>query len=168
MKQYISIKLLLSTILIFLGSSCNDRENDKVYCQGQVVRDIIQDRNHDELSRTFRLFCSGNCTDKDSCKIDTVIYNPPLPNGMIRKEFCGCKGDTIPRWCDIILYTYQINGRIIQQADCTPFNTCPNKTDSCIQQDRETVDTIRSIDQKDSLYHFHTIISCECMNRINH
>jgi len=167
MKQNISTKLLISTAVFLLFSACNNREKDKVYCQGQVIRDIIHDKNHDELSRTFELVCSGDCPDKQKCQIQTVTYDPPGAGGLIKKEFCGCKGDTIPRWCDVILYTYQINGRTIQKADCIPFNTCPNNSDSCIQQNRETVDTMRTVDKKDSLYHYHAVISCECMNRKN-
>jgi hypothetical protein len=165
MKQNISTKLLISTVVILLISSCKNREDDKVYCQGQVIREIVHDKDHDELSRTFELACSGECPDGQNCAIQTVPYDPPRADGLIKKEFCGCKGDTIPRFCDVILYTYRMNGRIIQQADCTPFDTCPVKTDSCIQQNRETVDTVRSVDGKDSLYQYHTVISCECMNR---
>jgi hypothetical protein len=165
MKQNIYAKLFISTVVLLLVSSCNDRGKDKVYCQGQVIRDIVQDKNHDEISRKFKLLCSGDCPNKNPCKIDTVTYDPPQANGLIMKEFCGCKGDTTPRWCDVILYTYNINGRIIQQADCTPYKTCPIDTDSCIQQNRETVDTIRSVDHHDSLYHYHAVISCDCMNR---
>jgi len=166
MKQNISVKLLAITAVLLISHSCNNREDDKVYCQGQVIRDIIQEKNHDEVSRTFEIACSGDCPNKKPCAIITVPYNPSLPNGLTKKQFCGCEGDTIPRWCEIILYTYQIGGRTVQQADCTPFNSCPVKTDSCIQQNRETVDTIKSVDDHtDSLYHYHTIITCECMNR---
>jgi len=151
---------LLPVFLFIIVVSCNDAA-DKVYCQGFVTREIVHTADHEEISRTFRLGCNGQCPG-DSCAILKKEYNPVQPNGLVKEEWCGCPGDTIPRGCDIILKTYNINGRMVQQADCTPFDSCPVKTDSCQQQNRERVDTLRTVDNRDSIYHYYTTITCEC------
>lgn len=138
MKENISARAFLSTIAILVISSCNNQQKDKSTCQGQAVLEIVQDKKHNELSRKITLKCSGNCDGKP-CDHDTVKYNPPQPDGLISKEFCGCKGDTMPRWCDVIVFTINSNGKIVPRADCTPFKTCPpptTDTDSCFQVNR--------------------------------
>lgn len=165
MKYKVFIPQLLVCLSILFAAGCRGGGKGKVYCQTLIRREIVHDKNHEELSRKFQLLCGGHCPGKDSCVKITIAYNPPLPNGLIKKEWCGCEGDTIPQGCDVILYTYNSHGRIVQQADCTPLNSCPIATDSCIQQNRETKDTVRSVDHKDSLYIYHTQITCECMNR---
>ncbi|PSL44290.1 hypothetical protein CLV51_106156 [Chitinophaga niastensis] len=166
MRYKVFIPQLLILLSILFATGCKNGGKDKVYCQTFIQRETIHDKNHKELSTKYKLLCTGHCPGKDSCEKITITYNPPLKNGLIKKQWCGCNGDTIPQACDVVLYTYNFDGRIVQTADCTAFNTCPVATDSCIQQNRDIgTDTIRSADHKDSLYIYHTQISCECMNR---
>ena len=162
------IFLLFSVALLVLSCKNNDKVPSKVYCQGWVVKVIEQNASHEELSRSFTLHCNGDCPDGKHCDSLFKNYDPAKPGGLIKEQWCGCKGDTMPMACDVVLRTFRTeDGRIIQQADCTPFNTCPAKTDSCIQQpDKDTkTDTLRSVDGKDSIYRFTGTITCECMNR---
>ena len=161
------ICLLATVTLLVLSCKNNNDVPSKVYCQGWVVRVIEQDPSHEELSRTFTLHCNGKCPGGNQCAILSKNYDPATPGGLIKEEWCGCKGDKIPVACDVVLKTYNINGRVIQQADCTSWNTCPVKTDSCIQMpDKDMkIDTLRSVDKKDSIYRYTGTIMCECMNR---
>ncbi|HVI46458.1 MAG TPA: hypothetical protein VM802_16400 [Chitinophaga sp.] len=162
------IPQLLVAVFMLSTPGCKQEDKTKAYCQTFIQREIIHNKNHEELAARYKLLCTGRCPGKDSCEKITITYNPPLPNGLAKKQWCGCRGDTMPPACDVILYTYNFGGRIVQQVDCTPPNTCPVTSDSCIQQNKETTtDTIRSADHKDSLYIYHTQISCECMNRQN-
>ncbi len=164
MKQ---ICLLLSMTLLVLSCDNKDKVLSKVYCQGFVVKMVEQDPSHEELSRNLALHCNGECPNRKPCEILSLVYNPAKAGGLIKEEWCGCKGDTAPLACDVVLKTYNINDRVIQQADCTSWNTCPVKTDSCIQMpDKDMkIDTLRSIDKKDSVYRYTATITCECMNR---
>ena len=157
------MKNLLFTLLLVLMFflSCKPAK-DKVHCQGFVIREILHTPDHEEISRNFRLDCNGECPNKEKCKPLEKVYNPPVQNGLKKVEWCGCQGDSIPTYCDVLLRTYISNGRIVMQADCTPPESCPIVSDSCTQINKGKVDTIRTADNRDSLYKYTDQITCEC------
>ena len=160
------MKYLLAALLLgfLLYPSCKPAK-DKVYCQGFVTREILHTPDHEEISRNFTLGCNGDCPNKEKCKTLEKVYDPPQPNGLKKVEWCGCQGDSVPVYCDVLLRTYISNGRIVMQADCTPSESCPVKSDSCIQVNKGKIDTIRTADNKDSLYKYTDQITCECVGK---
>jgi hypothetical protein len=162
-----TICLLAAVTLLVLACNNNDKVPSKVSCQGWVAREIEQDPTYGELSRKFTLHCNGKCPGGKPCEILSLSYDPPTFGRLIKEEWCGCKGDEKPKACDVVLRTYNSNGMIVQQADCTGWNTCPTDADSCIQKNKGgRVDTLRSVAGKDSIYRYLDTITCECVNRV--
>jgi hypothetical protein len=156
--------ILVVAIAAMLMLSCKRKKvPDKVYCQGFVVKVIETTPEGEELLRQFTLGCNGMCPGEKACEKLKREFNPPRPDGLVKEEWCGCPGDTIPAACDIVIRTFNNNGRQVQQADCTPWDTCP-VGDSCIQQpDRDRrIDTVKSVTGKDSIYRYTSTLSCEC------
>ena len=152
--------LFIFTLICF---SCTNRTPDKVYCQGFVVREIIRTTDQEELSRIFTLKCNGKCPDGQDCSIIKKEFSPAKPGNIISEEWCGCTGDKAPQVCDVVLTTYNFDGRIVQQADCTKGKMCPTDSDSCVQQPaKEVIDTTRNAQGADSLYKYTGTITCEC------
>lgn len=161
------MKTLLLSLTLFCFS-CTDKVPHKVYCQGFVVRELIRTPDQEELSRTFTLKCNGQCPGGKPCSVIKKEFNPAKPGNIVSEEWCGCPGDEAPLACDVVLTTYNFDGRIVQQADCTKGTTCPTSADSCVQQPtKEVIDTIRNAQGADSLYKYTGQITCECEPRRN-
>ena len=160
------MKQLLAAFLFALGliySSCKDVPS-KVYCQGFVVKETVHTPNHEQISIKYTLYCNGKCPGGIDCKKEKT-YNPPQQNGLIKMEWCGC--DSLPTSCDVVLKTFNSNGRIIQQADCTKWDSCPVNSDSCIQNpSRSRVDTIFNTDRSVKEFQYKDTITCDCVSRV--
>lgn len=141
--------------------SCQEG-NKKGNCSGFVVKETVHNADHDQLSVKYTLYCDGECPDGVSCKKEKV-YNPPQPNGLVKIEWCGCSNE--PDACTIVLKTYNMNGRTIQQADCTAWTTCPDG-DSCVQNpSRSKTETVLNADNTAREYHYTDTLTCDCIAR---
>ena len=134
-------------------------------CQGQGIYETLSRANINTPrpeSPTYRVVCSGVCTEGSPC--DTIVkrYFPPK-RGVDMRVFCGCGGEEAPLACDVVLEKRDT----IYIFVCTALLAgCPAKGDSCIQVDRTVKDTIRTVATgMDSLYRTRRITTCECINR---
>jgi hypothetical protein len=94
----------------------------------------------------------------------SVSYDPPKEGNIIKEEWCGCKGDALPVYCDIILQTLIVNGDTVMQADCSGAFTCPVKSDTCLLiESLKERDTVRNELGLTELYLVTDTLTCECL-----
>lgn len=159
----------LLLLFIFIASSCNNKKEEKVYCQGEVIQETRRNAENGERFDTIYLVCASQCSNGSLCNPIIKEYDPPLEGEVVRRIWCGCEGDEEPHGCDVILEKVQIGDTILENAVCATFDkSCPLPADSCLPVYKNRKDTIRSvISQKDSIYRQRKITTCECMNRVS-
>lgn len=156
--KYACCILLLAALACF---SCKPKPAT-IPCEGYVVKETVHTPDHEQLSVAYTLHCDGECPNGVSCKKEKV-YDPPQANGLEKIEWCGCSDE--PDSCTIVLRTFNLGGRTIQQADCTAWTTCP-EGDSCVQlPNRSRLDTVFNADRTIKELHYTDTLSCDCIAR---
>lgn len=156
--------LFLSCICILLVT-CKKKTNrpDTVFCQGFLIRTISASPTGEEMFSVYTWGCNGICPDGNFCEIISATYDPPKDGNIIKEEWCGCKGDALPDYCDIFLQTQIVNGDTLIKPFCTGAFNCPVETDTCllIESIRER-DTLRNELGMSEVYLITDTLICDC------
>ena len=155
-------------VLIFLAQSCKDNRINEVFCQGEVIEETSLNIATRKTIYKIYFACAGQCKDGTPCDSIVKNYDPPLPGGIVREVWCGCKGGQSLQDCDVILQTIRPQrDTILRRAKCPPRDrSCMVPGDSCLPRYKSLKDTIRSaFTQRDSIYRQRWVTTCECLNR---
>jgi hypothetical protein len=153
--------------LVFFISGCNS--GDEFFCRGQVIQEKTWKPGEVKITWSLYMVCAGNCKDGSFCDTIEIFYDPPLPDGTIKKVFCGCEGDKKPQTCDVVLIRRNFPQLDTFPYECVPGKDgCPFPEDRCMPNFRFVKDTIKSvITGKDSIYRERNITTCDCRNPID-
>ncbi len=150
-KNLLQMLLCLVTLLL-LSTACEK----KPICQEWVFVDLFNVNDPEKIRIEYGpIHCNGICQDKSPCK--PQIQNINIPgDGLIRKEWCGCKEDpNEPLFCHGVRETYRSNNRIIVRFNCR--GKCPVEVpgEMCREVHRQT-DPPAGVDRR-------FVAQCECL-----